>query len=334
MRPDRLDRSSLPGRWWEAVRARLLDAATRGGSVQPNRRCALRDLVQSDRERRFSRSPISWTPLMVASFTRHRSWASCACFRTQEGECMVTGIVRGTARSGAARKRLVWRAGTSAAVLATALIASLALSASALAATTGVTQVSSDPFPAGSAPTAAHATEVEPDTFANGSTVVSAFQAGRVFNGGSSDIGFATSSDGGATWTHGFLPATDAASTPTGPFFSVSDPSVAYNARDGVWIISWLGAHFSGGGVVDVMVSRSADGGLTWSDPITVAASGVFYDKNWSVCDNTATSPHYGNCYTEFDNASSRDLEQMATSADGGLTWSAPMPTADNAHGL
>jgi hypothetical protein len=52
---------------------------------------------------------------------------------------------------------------------------------------------------------------------------------------------------------------------------------VAYDARDGVWIVSWLGAHFSGGGVVDVMVSRSTDGGLTWGAPVTIAATGVFY---------------------------------------------------------
>src|SRR5579862_1994016 len=51
-----------------------------------------------------------------------------------------------------------------------------------------------------------HATEVEPDTFSFGNTVVSAFQVGRIFGGGSSDIGFATSTDGGNTWTNGFLP--------------------------------------------------------------------------------------------------------------------------------
>ena len=245
---------------------------------------------------------------------------------------MVTGIVRGTLRSGAARKRLARRAGMSAALLATALFSALALGAAALAAQT-VTQVSSDPFAAGSAPAAAHATEVEPDVFASGQTVVSAFQTGRVFNGGASDIGFATSLDGGVTWTHGFLPATTTASTPAGPFFAVSDVSVAYDARAGVWLLSYLGLHRSGGGIVDVMESRSTDG-LTWSAPVTIAANNVFYDKNWTVCDNTPASPHYGNCYTEFDNASSRDLEQMATSTDGGLTWGSPMPTADNAHGL
>src|SRR5262245_1226812 len=66
-----------------------------------------------------------------------------------------------------------------------------------------LTQVSTDPF---TVRPGQHATEVEPHTFANGSTVVAAFQTGRIAPGGSTDIGWATSSDGGATWTHGFLP--------------------------------------------------------------------------------------------------------------------------------
>ena len=31
-------------------------------------------------------------------------------------------------------------------------------------------------------------------------------------------------------------------------------------------------------------------------------ATKVDLDKNWTVCDNHAASPFYGNCYTEFDN--------------------------------
>ena len=242
-------------------------------------------------------------------------------------------VVRPPRPGAATRQRLTHRTGLVMALLAPAVAAALAVGAPAQAAQTGVTQISSDPYPASSAPAAAHATEVEPDTFAWGSTLVTAFQTGRVFNGGSSDIGFATSRNGGASWTHGFLPATTTASTPAGPFFAASDASVAYDARDGVWMVSWLGLHESGGGTVDVMASRSTDG-LHWSAPVTIAASGTFYDKNWTVCDNNASSPHYGNCYTEFDNAGSRDLEQMSTSADGGLTWGAAKPTADSLHGL
>jgi hypothetical protein len=165
------------------------------------------------------------------------------------------------------------------ALLAATLTIAAAAAAPARASQPGVTQVSADPYTPDNAPTGEHVTEVEPDTFAWGSTAVTAFQTGRVFNGGATDIGWATSTDGGGTWTKGFLPGTSLEAMGAGPFFSVSDPSVAYDARHGTWIISWLGAHFSGGGIVDVMVSRSTDGGLTWGAPIVVAATGVFYDK-------------------------------------------------------
>src|SRR5689334_15237022 len=82
-----------------------------------------------------------------------------------------------------------------------ALALTLATSTVAYANVT-VTQVSQDIF---TDTQAQHNTEVEPDTFASGSTIVSAFQVGRVSGGGSSDIGWATSTNGGATWTHGYL---------------------------------------------------------------------------------------------------------------------------------
>jgi hypothetical protein len=202
------------------------------------------------------------------------------------------------------------------------------------AAPSGVVRISNDPFTNATAPTGQHRTEVEPDTFAFGSTVVSAFQVGRIPNGGASDVGWAVSHDGGHSWAHGFLPAATLASTPPGPFIGASDASVAFDLRHHTWLISWLGEHESGGGIVDVMASRSTDGGDTWSGPVAIAATGVFFDKNWSACDNSPRSPFFGHCYTEFDNASLRDLEQMSTSTDGGLTWSAPQAPADDAHGL
>src|SRR6266516_5150828 len=72
-------------------------------------------------------------------------------------------------------------------------------------------QISSDPY---HNKTSQHMTEVEPDTFTFGHTVVSAFQVGRFWNGGASNIGFATSTDGGDTFVHCFLPGLTTLSTP------------------------------------------------------------------------------------------------------------------------
>jgi hypothetical protein len=204
--------------------------------------------------------------------------------------------------------------------------------ASPAAAAEKLLQISSDPYIA--AP-GQHKTEVEPDTFAFGSTIVSTFQVGRIFDGGATNIGFATSVDAGKTWTEGFLPASTIAAKPPGSFGRGSDASVAFDAKHNVWMISWLGVPvtFPNPLRVDVMVSRSTDG-LTWGSPVLVNASGHFNDKNWTVCDDTASSPHFGNCYTEFDDASQNDLELMSTSTDGGLTWGAGLPTANGAHGI
>ncbi len=208
-----------------------------------------------------------------------------------------------------------------------ALLLALTLSTLAFAAEQ-LTQISSDPY---TNPDSNHKTQVEPDTFAFGNTIVSAFQTGRFFNGGDSNIGFATSTNGGQTFTHGFLPSTTVNSTPPGPYVRNSDPSVAYDANHKVWIISWLGIVVPESAPVDVLVSRSTDGGLTWGKPVVVNNDGNFNDKNWSVCDDTASSPFFGNCYTEFDNASGLNTVQMSTSTDGGLTWGPTLTTPDSA---
>ena len=50
-------------------------------------------------------------------------------------------------------------------------------------------------------------------------------------------------------------------------------------------------------------------------------APGTFWDKTWITCDTWAESPHYGNCYIEFDDASAGDRMSMVTSTDGGVAW-------------
>src|SRR3982751_7001292 len=107
----------------------------------------------------------------------------------------------------------------------------LAVTGSARANVT-LTRVSTDPF---TNPTSQHATEVEPDTFAHGATVVAAFQVGRFFNGGATDIGFVRSGNGGASWdAPGFLPGlTFNGGDPSSPYERGSDPSGAHDAAHG-----------------------------------------------------------------------------------------------------
>lgn len=217
-----------------------------------------------------------------------------------------------------------------AAVLAAACAVALAAAAGPAAAATSragvaLTQVSSDPY---SDTQAQHATEVEPDIFSYGSMILSAFQVGRVSGGGASNIGWSLSTDGGSTWTRGYLP--DTTGNTGGQYTTASDATVAYDADHGQWLISYLGILSNGN--VDVDVSRSANGS-TWGDPVIVA-TGTFYDKNWTVCDNHSSSPYYGHCYTEFDTAASNDTEDMSTSVDGGASWGAAKHPADSPSGI
>jgi hypothetical protein len=203
----------------------------------------------------------------------------------------------------------------------------MAMAATAMAsARASVAVVSTDPY---TTTQNYHQTEVEPDTFSFGSTIVGTFQVGRFVDGGANNIGWATTTDNGATWDHGFLPGTTVYANPPGTYDRISDPAVAYDAQDDVWMISGLAITGTTGKAV--LVNRSFDGGLTWQNPVTVSigGGGSFYDKEWIACDNTPSSPNYGNCYVEWDDANLGGLLKMSRSTDGGQTWqSSTVPSA------
>jgi len=172
-----------------------------------------------------------------------------------------------------------------------------------------------------------HKTEVEPDAAANGAVIVAAFQVGRISGGGGADIGFATSLNGGISWTQGYLPGLTQWEG-GGPNSAASDAAVAWNDKYHKWLICTLPI----GNFDTVAVSRSTNG-INWDNPIYVIQN-QDADKNWIACDNTPSSPHYGNCYVEWDNPDLGDLLYMSTSTDGGLTWSAPKTTAASDGGI
>jgi hemolysin type calcium-binding protein len=155
---------------------------------------------------------------------------------------------------------------------------------------------------------AQHQTQVEPDSFSWGSTIVAVFQSGRFTDGGAESVGFSTSRNAGRTWRSGRLP---------GSFERVSDPVVAYDAAHRWWIATSLASEES------VAVHRSRDG-LSWRAPLQVEGSGQEYDKEWIACDNWASSRFRGRCYLTYMNFTAHTIETRR-STDGGRTWSAPV---------
>ena len=182
-----------------------------------------------------------------------------------------------------------------------------------------------------------HKTEVEPDMFAWGSTIVTTFHVARrpgSIGWGSGDVGYSTSTDGGKTWHYGDLPGLTV-NFKSGTYGAAADPSVAYDAKHGEWLISTLplaGLNSGSSKIGDVAVSRSTTG-LNWGNPIIIDKTHLD-DKNWTVCDNTSTSPYYGNCYTEWDQAYGTGDVLMSVSKDGGQTWGLGLASSDHAGGL
>ena len=205
-----------------------------------------------------------------------------------------------------------------------ALAATLGLASAAQAA---VSTIASDPFTQATCAASAttnHQTMVEPDTFSNGSTIVAAYQVGRIYDGGACAIGVATSTNNGGTWTSGLLPGmTKWTAAAPGTNDRATDPSVAYDARHNVWLVSSLTLLEAGGIHGNAVVTSSSTNGVTWSNPV-ITATGGDLDKNWIVCDNSSSSPFYGHCYTQWDDHGAGNRLEMSTSTDGGVTWSAP----------
>jgi hypothetical protein len=149
--------------------------------------------------------------------------------------------------------------------------------------------------------------------------------------------GFFTSFDGGASWIDGQIPMRSGN--------GAGDPAPAFDAAHDVVLMAQLENRGGNGSAFvtqgDVSVSRSSDGGVTWSEPITVlqghgaaigpANQAVFYDKEWITVDNNPTSPFYGRAYlttSRFLNglhgAYAESPIWFSSSDDGGLSWSPP----------
>ncbi len=165
---------------------------------------------------------------------------------------------------------------------------------------------------------------------ANPELVVATFQEGRFANGGGSlDCGYAVSTDGCISWSRALIPNLTTSSG--GTYLRATDPVAAVDL-DGNIFLNTLAARqdsFTDGGVV--VVSRSTDGGRTFSFPIPVATGTSVHelDKNWMAVNDYAGTPNANRLvvtYTDIyisGNAYVYDL-YASVSDDRGLTWSTP----------
>ncbi|HST04540.1 MAG TPA: S-layer homology domain-containing protein [Chloroflexia bacterium] len=148
------------------------------------------------------------------------------------------------------------------------------------------------------------------------------------FISGSNGVSRDFTSDGGQTWT---------TTSPSG----IGDPVGTYDDAGN----AYFGQLSSGTCPDPIVVSRSANGGLTWGNQITALSDASpgdhFIDKPWMTADNSASSSYHGRIYvtgTSFYapgcNLGAYINNRMVTthSTDQGATWSAPVTFSDASH--
>jgi hypothetical protein len=185
-------------------------------------------------------------------------------------------------------------------------------------------------------------TEVEPWLAvnpANPNNVIGVYQQDRWADGGARGLVAAVSFDGGTTWTQtwaNFSICSGGTPANGGDFDRASDPWVTFAPNGHAYQISLsTSADLLTSGI---LVSKSTDGGLTWSPPTTLireTSAFNFNDKESITADPTNASYVYAvwdRSRKPGENADFNALHSFAfrgdpmfsRTTDGGATWEAP----------
>jgi len=183
--------------------------------------------------------------------------------------------------------------------------------------------------------------EVEPFVAINpldATNVVGVWQQDRWSSGGAQGLLTGVSFDGGRTWSPrmaAFSRCTGGTPANGGDYERASDPWVTF-APDGTAYqiaIAFSGENFTAGSANSVLVSRSADGGRTWSDPVTLIRDGgdFFNDKEAITADPTDAR----HVYAVWDRltVSGTGPAMMSRTTDGGRAWEAPRAIFNGGEG-
>jgi Neuraminidase (sialidase) len=215
----------------------------------------------------------------------------------------------------------------------TATTAATTATASQSGTITNVESISRDTLPSLS-------TEIEPDTETepavaidpgNPRIMTAVVQEGRNAPfGGTADLGYATSHDGGRTWTDGNYPSL---TTVVGGPFQLASDAVSAFGPDGSDYIESIAVDETDARSA-VTVQRSTDGGIKFGAPSLVTDDNnvnVFNDKDWITVDTSRRSPFEGRIYVMWArfittgtgaSAVTHSPGALSFSDDHGKTWS------------
>ena len=178
-------------------------------------------------------------------------------------------------------------------------------------------------------------TAVEPSIAVNPSdplNVITAYQQGRISNGGDAGNGYSVTFDGGQTWTHGNFPGLTVAVG--GSYERSSDPVVDF-LPDGTAIATGDAVNVNMSNVpspTSIATWRSIDGGLHWSNPVLISIDDAHLtepeplaveDKSWIAVDTgSGSGHHYQRIYVAWFRLGCQVCDTFAAySDDEGMTW-------------
>lgn len=186
--------------------------------------------------------------------------------------------------------------------------------------------------------------EVEPRVAVNPTdpnNIVGVFQQDRWSNGGAHGLATVVSHNGGVTWSETFAhfsTCSGGTASNGGNYDRASDPWVSFAPNGDVYQIS-LSA--SADLITSaILVSKSADGGDTWSDPITLRRDSSalnFNDKESITADPTNASdvyavwdrsrlPSENADFNAFHSSAFRGDIWFSRTTNGGVSWEAARP--------
>jgi hypothetical protein len=113
---------------------------------------------------------------------------------------------------------------------------------------------------------------------------------------------------------------------PTSPTVTDRDIVLA-GGGGGSWVATWTGGYYNAGGAQNILTVRSTDGGLTWSAPAILNTDGPSDGRDDYAPSVAAVDANtYAAVWVrQVPGADHQDV-LSATSSDGGVTWSAPVP--------